>query len=545
MRRRGESNPQSVQAAPMSTTDDFLSSGPSTPTQSTGQAPFGSIRTVGASKPTPQRVPIKGEIIKLPMPEPVGEIAIIAAALVNHEARARLVKAFPTTDWFFAKGHPEIWTTIIELERKGLAYDPITVTELSGGKVDTSYLDGMIQQRPEVPPNLEHHIEMMKWYRTRVDVIKGPLSTTVELMRDPLADPDVIKRAANQIVTTLKSSGTQRYLRDSSALVREQMNIIRARRKGMAVYPFGIDGFDMYGPDEKLDDGTNVSNTWRVVPGAAPKKTTVITGVSGSGKTTVTANIALSQVNQERMVMFGAWEQGSGMTLEMMAAHSLQISKKRLMTGNITDDEELAIEAEMDRISAYCKFFDIPFDRRTGEKRLNDRALDTIVEYIIASRCEVAIFDLWRRALRQFDPDEEECALYRQQAIAEETGIHQILIHQQRLKDLEAREDKHPTREGLKGSGAWVEVPDTIIGVHRESLFKQVPSDQIRLILLKQRFGVWPLAVDLEFDPDTGRMSNGRSANFAVRTSNKEGLDGFLDKPIETRRGSGQRGGRR
>ena len=81
------------------------------------------------------------------------------------------------------------------------------------------------------------------------------------------------------------------------------MAAIRARRGGAAVYPFGIDGFDVYGKDEKLDDGTDISNTWRVIPGCAPTKTTVVTGVSGSGKTTVTANIALAQVNAGRRVL--------------------------------------------------------------------------------------------------------------------------------------------------------------------------------------------------------------------------------------------------
>lgn len=490
----------------------------------------------------------KVEPIKLPMPDPVNEIVIIGAALVSLEARARLVKILPP-DSFFAKTHPEAWAAICELERRGLAYDPLTVKQISGGKVDTNYLDDIIKQRPVVPPNLEHHIEVMKWDRTRVEVIKGPLSGLVDAIRDPLTEPETIKRNAEQILATLKASGTHRYLRDPSVLVREQMTAIRARRGGAACFPYGVDGFDVYAADEKLDDGTDVGGTWRLVPGCAPKGTTVITGVSGSGKTTVTANIALAQANAGRRVLFGAWEQGSGMTLEMMAAHSLRISKKRLMTGQISDGEEMAIEQEMDRLGAYVRFFEIPFGRKQGEKLLNDRSLDTIQEYIVASRCDVAIFDLWRRALRQFDPDEEECALYRQQAIAQETGVHQILIHQQRLKDLEAREDKQPTREGLKGSGAWVEVPDTIIGVHRESLFKAVPGDRIRLIVLKQRFGVWPLAVDCDFDPDTGAMTNGRSANHALHTRADGTLDGsldagavFLSQPAK-KGGSGGKGG--
>jgi replicative DNA helicase len=512
------------------------------------RAPSPATPPPAATKPTARHAQVKAEAIKLPMPDPVNEIVIIAAALVSHEVRARLVKALPV-DSFFAKGHPEAWAAICELDRRGLAYDPMTVRQISNNKVDTNYLDDIIRMRPELPPNLDHHIEVMRWDRTRVEVIKGPLSGLVEAIRDPLTDQEVIRRNAEQILTTLKASSTHRYLRDPQVLAREQMAAIRARRGGAACFPYGIDGFDVYGEGERLDDGTDVSGTWRLVPGCAPKGTTVITGVSGSGKTTVTANIALAQANLERRVLFGAWEQGSGMTLEMMAAHSLGISKKRLMTGQISDAEEAAIELEMDRLGAYVRFFEIPFGRKQGEKILNDRALDTIQEYIGASRCDVAIFDLWRRALRQFDPDEEECALYRQQAIAQETGIHQILIHQQRLKDLEAREDKQPTREGLKGSGAWVEVPDTIIGVHRESLFKAVPSDQIRLLVLKQRFGVWPLAVDLDFDPDTGAMTNGRSASYAVRTGGKDAIDAFLDAPIETKggaggRGSGGRGGR-
>ena len=494
-----------------------------------------------APRAMPRPAPTKAETIKIPMPQPVSEIVVIGAALVDLEARARLVKVF-TPDGFFAKGHSEAWAAICELERKGLAYDPLTVQQISNGRVDTNYLDSIIEQRPVVPPNLDHHIAAMRWDRTRIDVIKGPLSSFVDAIRDPLADPDMLKRANEQIGALLKSSATQRYLRDPSVLVREQMTAIRARRGGVACYPYGIDGFDVYGPNEKLDDGQDVSGTWRIIPGCAPKGTTVITGVSGSGKTTAVVNVALAQANLERRVLFGAWEQGSGMTLEMMAAHSLGISKTRLMTGAITDDEETFIEREMDRLSAYVRFFEIPFGRKQGEKLLNDRALDTIHEYIVASHCDVAIFDLWRRALRQFDPDEEECALYRQQAIAQETGIHQILIHQQRLKDLEAREDKQPTREGLKGSGAWVEVPDTIIGVHRESLFKAVPSDSIRLLILKQRFGVWPLAVDLEFNPDTGAMTNGRSANHALHAKGKDGLDAFLDAPVETTRRDGRNG---
>lgn len=297
-----------IKPAPVPASEEFLSSGPVLPSgQPEGEKKASEQKPAFKTAPAPRIS--KDATVKLPMPDPVNEIVVIGAALVSLEARARLVKQLPP-DNFFAKGHSEAWSVICELERRGLAYDPLTVKQMSGGKVDTNYLDNIIRDRPELPTNLEHHVEIMKWDRTRVEVIKGPLSGLVEAIRDPLTDPEIVKKNAEQIVGVLKSSGTHKYLRDPSTLVREQMASIRARRGGAACYPYGIDGFDIYGPDEKLDDGTDVSGTWRIVPGTAPKGTTVITGVSGSGKTTVTANVALAQANLERRVLFGAWEQG-------------------------------------------------------------------------------------------------------------------------------------------------------------------------------------------------------------------------------------------
>ena len=77
--------------------------------------------------------------------------------------------------------------------------------------------------------------------------------------------------------------------------------------------------------------------------------------------------------------------------------------------------------------------------------------------------------------------------LIRQQAMLNEMGVHGILAQQQRLKDIELRPDKRPTREGIKGSGAWTEVPDNIIGVHRPALWKPVPDNVLEVDILKQR----------------------------------------------------------
>jgi DnaB-like helicase C terminal domain len=134
------------------------------------------------------------------------------------------------------------------------------------------------------------------------------------------------------------------------------------------------------------------------------------------------------------------------------------------------------------------------------------------------------------------DPDEEECALYRMQAIAQDANVHAMLIHQQRLKDIEGRTDVRPTREGLKGSGAWVEMPDTIIGTHRPALWKAVDDVTVELLVLKQRHGVWPLAVECDWSPETGLICNGRTVEYA-RPGQTTEVDSFLNEAAPAGKG--------
>lgn len=453
--------------------------------------------------------------------DPVNEQVIIAAAIVDHDVRAKLVHILPA-DSFFGKGHSEAWGVVTELERRKLAYDPATVRQLSGGAVDTDYLDRLIEQRPAVPPNLSFHVECLHWDRARVEAVRGPIGSLLESLRDPTSEPERVRALARQVGGAFEGAGGNRYLRDPAALHRDVMTSIRKRRAGHAIYPYGLPGFDRYADGE-------FEGAWRIVPGMAPKQVTVLTGVPGSGKTTVTCRIAVEQANLGRRVLYGAWEQGSEATIELCAITSLGLSRTRFETGEINDEEEALVSEEVERLAQYLRFFEIPFGRRQGEKQINDKNLDVIHGYIEESGCDVFIADLWRRALRQFDPDEEEIALYRQQAIAQETNTHCVLIHQQRAKDVEQRPDKRPTRDALKGSGAWIEVPDTIIGVHRPYLWKAVDDVTIEAIILKQRHGRWPLAVEFDWDPDTGGIINGHCIEY-VRPGEKGSIEAFLEE---------------
>lgn len=489
-------------------------------------------RPSGDREERKSRAERKADEVRVPY-DPVNEAVIIAAALVDRAARKRLVAAFPVPDFFCAKGHAEIWEVVVELQRRHLDYDPATVQSIAGSRVDVDYVDQLVRDRPAVPPNLKHHVEGLRWDHCRVEAVRGPITALLELVRDPLSDPERVKAAAQSVGGAFRTSAT--LVRDPVQLVREQRAEIERRRTGIACVAYGIDGLDRYGDGERDEEGHDVSGKWRVMPGAVAGQVTLLTGVSGSGKTTLTTAIALAQADANRRVTFGAWEQGDGPTLELCAVQSCGFSRTRFTVGDVTDDEVERHTLEMERIAERIRFFNIPFGVKRGEKALNDRNIDLIHSYIEETAADVFVADLMRRAFRQFDPDEEEAALYRLQAIAQSTRCHLIMVHQLRMKDLEQRPDKRPTREGVKGSSAWVEVPDTILATHRNALFKNVPNDRVEIICLKQRHGLWPWAVEFDWDGEHGRISNGRGIEY-TRPGELGEVDDFIEEAKSIRK---------
>jgi archaellum biogenesis ATPase FlaH len=473
----------------------------------------------GDVKPSPKDAKKDSPKRELRIPhDAVNEQVVIAAALiVDGEMRKKLLAQL-SSDVFYGDGHKAIWDVLNEATRRNLALDPATLHQLSGD-IDAKYVEQLTQVRPDVPPNLTHHVDCIRWDSTRVECARGPLSSLIEAIRDPRSDPERVRALARQTHSSLEGSGAMRYMRDPAALVRETIGDLEARRHGVACFDYGLPGLD-YNLDTKER---------RLLPGAAPGNVTILTGTSGSGKSTAVCAMAVHLANEARRTLFGAWEMGAKTTLELCASISLGVSRSRITTGDVTDDEVERLRDEMDRLAGFIRFFDIPFGRARGEKTNNDKNLDLVHGYIAESGCDVFIADLFRRSLANFDPEEEEKALYRIQSITAETKVHSILLHQQNLKTLEGRADKRPTREGAKGSSAWVDVADTMFGFNRPALWKQVEDNVIECVVLKQRRGRWPFMIEFDWDSDLGQITNGREVDYA-RPGETTDLDEALER---------------
>lgn len=476
----------------------------------------------------------------------ISEATILVVAIVDKAERARLVRRL-LPDHFLDHTHKRIWIGLTAMAERDLDYDHATLRALAGHDIPIPYVEQLLQHKPDAF-NVDFHVRKIQWQKARAEACAGPLTQLLDVVRKPHEDPERVRALARQIVRALDEGGDDlRHLRSSMDIVREAIMDMDEKEKGKAIYPFGIDCLDFY------EEGSTMAPAWmprdergrvrRIIPGPAPAMVTVLTGTSGSGKSFVGKYVALAQAGRKRRVLYGAWEEESHEVLQEMAAIGLGVSRSLLRSGGLPRDDRRRVDERMEAISEWVKFLDYPFSRQpSAAKDAAPQALrnmDILQAAIDKSACDVCVCDLFDRALDSDDPRIAKPVLFRVQQIAKETGSHMLLLAQQKLKELEQRKDKRPTRDNIIGSQAWVDIADHIFGVHRPSLFKAVADNVLELIILKQRRAPWPMIVEFGLDLDRGRITGGSTRPFDQGGEASDEMNGFGVKVKGGRGGPG------
>lgn len=454
----------------------------------------------------------------------VNEMIVVAGALVDEGVRKEyLGKVQPGQ--FQDRDNALLWEAMQRIVQAGQTVDPQSVHARVSGQVKIEYVNRLTATYPTPPANVSAHVSALLWDATRAQATKTSIPAFLRALKDHRTPPVQVKVAAEAVARSLDVKLDRSFMSNPSQLAASQAEDLR-RRAAVACYDYGIPALDF------ADDGTR-----RMIPGAAPTKITLVTGVSGSAKSTVTAYIALQQAMRGRRVLYGAWEMGAGETLELMANISLVLkpegglsgSRYASSTGAYTPADIAVVHRRMEKIAQWVYFFDPPFHGDPDRSYSNDDALNELYRMVADAGCEVVVYDLWERCIPDNSPHAERRALFKQQQIHKRTNTHGLMVCQQKIKEVEKRPDKRPTRDLILGSSAWVDIADTILGVHCPALWKDVPNDTIETLVLKQRWGKWPVCVSHSWDPDRVTIEKGHEVPYEHMTAYGAG-DGFLDK---------------
>lgn len=455
--------------------------------------------------------------------DPVNEQILLAAGSLADPERRREILRDSRPEHFFGKNHAAYWATLAELDARGLDFALDTMVQLSGGKLDPLYFATILERHARVPPNLRHHAEILRWDAARIEAAE-PLADVIALFRDQSTEPAVLAAACRRLAEDVSHAAPMNGTFDSTSLIAANRAAYEARGLGVPVWPYGIEGFER-----------EPGGAWRVKPGMKPGKVTVVTALSGHGKSIFVKAVALGQVGLERPGLFGAFEDEAPEVLEDVAAMSLGLDRDEVDEGRLQPEDKARFFEEQERVASFLKFMRHP---PTDGKRVKS-TIAARIEWCFNEAVRVGavyvVVDLLARLFASAKPEEEQQGWECFQRCAKDTGIHGVATHQQRAGDVEQRSDKRPTREGLKGSKGVLEVADTLIGVYRASLCESVEDKTLEAIVLKQRRGRWPFAVRFDFDPKRWTLKRGREV--AYLRPGEDGLDGIVD-----RRGGRSRG---
>lgn len=413
------------------------------------------------------------------------ERVVLCAQIADRATRTLLVRTI-APDELLVPEHVVMQRALRLMVEQGLEYDPALFRRLiadEGTPVDDGYI-ASVEADAQLPPNLEWHVTTLRWDATRARIVRGPVPELVKVLKDPKAGPDALASAARAVLRAVEGGAQgRRFMHRRDELKRTARAEMSARVAGGNFYPSGYAAIDQ-----------------RLVEGFMPGNTSAIVGLSGSGKSTFAADLAVKLAEGGRRVLYGAWEMRVQAVLDVMAAARARIPLENIVQGELNPTELEEVCQAMDWCTDNITFMANAFfgdDANKGRPN-NNRSQDTLEGYIAESGCDVGMFDLWERGLEDLSYDGVTKALYRQQDMHRRYNIHGVIVHQIKLKDVETRPDKRPTRESVKGTGAFVEVPDLLLGIHRDAQFKRVPDDSLEVICLKQRMGraFWSVRFD-------------------------------------------------
>mgnify|MGYP001563591171 CR=1 FL=1 len=433
----------------------------------------------------------------------LNEQIVLGSMLTSKDLRKKYLKILTPRD-FTAPRHQTIFAALAILDENKLDYIPSTlkgfipVNDEDWGGIE--YLRKLESLSAE--ENFEFHLDRVKWDKARVEVLGSHFEEFEKLLKDPNLDPTIATAYLKKIESTLSSARRQSFVISGVAASAMYQADLAGRQTHATARSTGYASLDK-----------------KLTSPAARGQVTAIAACSSIGKTTFSLNCAYRQAKQWR-VGYLAWESGHNTAIDIICSSSLNIPLRKL----VKESNKLSIE-ERNRLDEFLSTLFGPTsslsflkppptsicDKAKGPWETNDRVLDWVDSQIAEWGIEILYWDLFQKKLPDRRPDSISWALDRVQEMAIKHGTHFALLHQITLKEAELRENKRPTRTLLKGTGAWIETPDTVIGLHRQAVYENgLVDNELEVMCLKQRFGPWPWTIAMDWDGPCCRVTGGR-----------------------------------
>lgn len=428
------------------------------------------------------------------------ERSVLAGVLLDKAVRRKVVGYLKPVE-FQGVEHRAIYEAVLAAGDEAELDTEVLLLCDERGKVDRGLVEDLMA-RVRVPANIDRHLQTMRRDYLRLAAVPA-VERLLEALKDRTIKHDECTKAAAGVLSGLSDVGVTAS--SGGALADQYMAEVDQRRNGEV--PFVTTGYPVL--DEFMNEGL------------ARERVSVLAARPRIGKTHVVVDLVTRLLRATKLrILVLPLEPGRMRFIDMMVCNAMGIPISSLT--KYPEELTTAARDEIDRnvrkmigTDDRLTILDNPF---AALKRWNnDTAMDKSEELYAVGGFDLVVTDLWARKLTRRDPEEVSRALAREQSMAQKYKLHSLMVHHISRK-AEERKDKRPELTDLKESGAWEEVVDLALGLHREKVYKQhLRADRMEVIVLKQRLGGGGDVMEADFVGGQFRLENERALDKAAR----------------------------
>ena len=470
------------------------------------------------------------------------EQIIIGLMLVDAECRIQLVRSLKPED-FVSDRHKRIFIGLRLITEQNLTVsDPVLIQTLQGSYGGIDYIrklrEAIGDKRTSIVDNLHFHLKQLKYSTTKYELKAIEIPRLMNYLDDETVQPDQIKRELRSLTRYSEVLTGKTYSETGLSAIEDYR---MRKHNAVGFRPTGFDALDIG------IDGDECSLT----VGAAPGTVGVIAARPSVGKTVVGTQLARRINKLGASVNYCCWEMKSESIKDILACQWVHEKRKegfdyppmqltKFVKGQY-NDHYATIDALTD---IFCTNTFHLMDNPTYDKSIYDKSerniysvrdineirLDIVEQEVSTVKADVWVFDLWERLLASTNAADIAIALSRMQWMANHYKKCFIIL-QQINREYSKGFNKSkiitaPKMEDIKNSGAFEEVADWILTLHRPGLYRDIPDNTIEMYCRKQRLGPWPWAISYDFNGAYSSIS-GNGVRIPVHiVDDKESEDG-------------------
>ena len=427
----------------------------------------------------------------------LAEKIILSSLLINLEA-VELVLRSVKKEAFYFKNHQELYKTIIEMYKKKIPVDIITLhsflkdnglLEKIGG---TKILIELINYVPNLL-YLEEYISLLndKFLRRSLIKLGYKLINSAYVTNLPLET--ILNSLELEVFNLTNQIKTQKVYTNAELLSNVFLDL---KRKSLNPALAGLtSGF------YELDSFTQ---------GFQKSDLIIIAGRPSMGKTALALNIGLNVIKAMTLpVVFFSLEMSKEQLIYRLITTETNISNMRLKTGNLYKEDWLKLNKTIQNLSSLPLFIDDAPNPTIQDIKMKIKKV--IFEQNKIGLIIIDYLQLMQNTKFKTETRSQELSQITRSLknIAREFQVP-IIALSQLSRSVENRTNKRPILSDLRESGSIEQDADVVLMLYRESYYNSNPintNNSIQLIIAKQRNG--PVGtIDLQFDPKIMRFSD-------------------------------------